>query len=497
MFEQLSDKLTATFENLRGRPRVTEADLDDALRDVRVALLEADVNLKVVRQLVATVRERALGEKVLESITGAQQVVKIVHDALVEMLGGEAVPIARAEKPPTVILLVGLQGSGKTTTAAKIANVLRKQGRRPTLVAADVYRPAAIDQLKTLGKQLGIAVSTVDPKRVADDVAKAAQAAPSQNADTVIVDTAGRLHIDDAMMTEVEQVVSASHPDEVLLVVDAMTGQDAVEAASAFKARLPISGLVLTKVDSDARGGASLSIRAATGVPVKYLGVGEKLDALEVFHPDRLSQRILGRGDVLTRVARGEASLSLRAETGIPVKRMGAGEKRDAIEPFHPDRIAQRILGMGDVVTLVERAQEVVDQKEAEEQTKKLLEARFTFDDFYQQLQQLKKMGPLGELMKMIPGMGGLAKQLPEGPEAERELKRIEAIISSMTRDERADPTIINGSRRRRIASGSGTTVADVNQLIKQFGEMQKLMKQMGGLAKSGRLPRIPGMPRL
>ncbi len=446
MFEQLSDKLNTTFESLRGRPRVSEGDLEDALRDVRVALLEADVNFKVVRQLVATVRERALGEKVLESITGAQQVVKIVHDALVEMLGGEAVPVARAERPPTVIVLVGLQGSGKTTSAAKLANLLRKQGRRPTLVAADVYRPAAIDQLRTLGKQLGIGVTAVAAARVAPDVAAAVAAAAAQNADTVIVDTAGRLHIDDVMMTEVEQVVAAAHPDEVLLVVDAMTGQDAVEAATAFKARLPITGLVLTKVDSDARGGASLSIRAATGIPVKLLGVGEKLDALEVFHPDRL---------------------------------------------------AQRILGMGDVLTLVERAQEAVDQKTAEEQAKKLFEARFTFDDFYTQLQQLKKMGPIADLLKMIPGMGGLAKQLPEGPQAEAELRRIEAIISSMTKGERADPSVINGPRRRRIAAGSGTTVADVNQLIKQFGEMQKLMKQMGGLAKGGRLPRLPGMPRV
>jgi signal recognition particle subunit SRP54 len=446
MFEQLSDKLNLTFERLRGRARVTEADLEEALRDVRVALLEADVNLKVVRQLVATVRERALGEKVIESITGAQQVVKIVHDALVEMLGGEAVAIARAERPPTVIVLVGLQGSGKTTTAGKLANVLRKQGRHPLLVAADVYRPAAIDQLRTLGKQLSIPVTTVDASRVAADVAKEIAAAPAQSRDTVIVDTAGRLHIDDAMMAEVEAVVAAAHPHEVLLVVDAMTGQDAVEAASAFKARLPISGLVLTKVDSDARGGASLSIRAATGVPVKYLGVGEKLDALEVFHPDRL---------------------------------------------------AQRILGMGDVLTLVERAQEAVDQKTAAEQTKKLLEARFTFEDFYATLQQVKKMGPIGDLLKMIPGMGALAKQMPEGPQAEAEMRRIEAIISSMTKAERADPSLINGSRRRRIAAGSGTTVSDVNQLIKQFGEMQKLMKQMGGLAKSGRLPRMPGMPRI
>jgi signal recognition particle subunit SRP54 len=446
MFEQLSDRLNNTFERLRGRPRVTEADLEEALRDVRVALLEADVNLKVVRQLVATVRERALGERVIESVTGAQQVVKIVHDALVEMLGGTAEPIARSGTPPTVILLVGLQGSGKTTTGGKIANLLRKQGRHPLLVAADVHRPAAIDQLVTLGKQLSIPVTAVDAKHVAQDVATAVQGARGQGKDTVIVDTAGRLHIDEEMMKEVEGVVAAAKPHEVLLVVDAMTGQDAVEAASAFKARLPVTGLVLTKVDSDARGGASLSIRAATGIPVKLLGVGEKLDAIEVFHPDRL---------------------------------------------------AQRILGMGDVLTLVERAQEVVDQKAAEEQTKKLLEARFTFEDFYATLQQVKRMGPIGDLLKMIPGMGGLAKQLPEGPQAEAEMKRIEAIISSMTRAERSDPSIINGSRRRRIAKGSGTTVSDVNQLIKQFAEMQKMMKQFGGLAKSGRLPKLPGMPRI
>jgi signal recognition particle subunit SRP54 len=444
MFEQLSEKLNTTFERLRGRARVSESDLEEALRDVRVALLEADVNFKVVRQLVATVRERALGEKVLESITGAQQVVKIVHDALVETLGGEAVPLARAERPPTVLLLVGLQGSGKTTTAAKLANVLRKQGRRPMLVAADVHRPAAIEQLRTLGKQLGIAVIAVEAGRVADDVAAAVATAERDGADTVIVDSAGRLHIDDEMMREVEAIVATAKPHEILLVVDAMTGQDAAPAATAFKARLPVSGLVLTKVDSDARGGASLSIRAATGIPVKFLGVGEKLDALEVFHPDRL---------------------------------------------------AQRILGMGDILTLVERAQETVDRKTAEEQAKKIMEARFTFEDFYAQLQQLKKMGPLGDLLKMIPGMGGLAKQLPEGPEAERELKRIEAIISSMTKAERAEPTLINGSRRKRIAAGSGTKVSDVNQLLKQFAEMQKVMKQMGTLAKGGRLPKIPGMP--
>jgi len=446
MFEQLSDRLANTFERLRGRPGVTEADLDEALRDVRVALLEADVNLKVVRQLVATVRERALGERVLESITGAQQVVKIVHDAIVDMLGGAATPLARAEPPPTVIVLAGLQGSGKTTTAAKLANMLRKQGRHPLLVAADVHRPAAIDQLQTLGKQLGIPVRAVDPARIADDVASFAAGASAEGRDAVIVDTAGRLHIDEAMMSEIAEVVAASKPHEVLLVVDAMAGQDAVESATAFHARLPLTGLVLAKADGDARGGASLSVRAVTGVPVKLIGTGEKLDAIEVFHPDRL---------------------------------------------------AQRILGMGDILTLVERAQEQVDQKTAEEQARKLLDAQFTFDDFYTQLQQVKRMGPLGDLLKMIPGMGGLAKQLPEGPAAEREMRKIEAVISSMTKAERADPGLINGSRRRRIAAGSGTTVADVNQLIKQFAEMRKLMKQMGTMARSGRLPRLPGMPRV
>jgi signal recognition particle subunit SRP54 len=444
MFEQLSDRLTATFDKLQGRPKVTDADLDAALRDVRVALLEADVNFKVVRQLVATVRERAIGEKVLESVSGAQMVVKIVHDALVEMLGGEAVPLARSERPPTVIALVGLQGSGKTTTVAKLANLLRKQGKHPLLIAADVHRPAAVDQLQSLGKSLGVPVRTVRPEHVADDVAAAVRGASAEGRDVVIVDTAGRLHIDEGMMLEVEAIVSGAAPHEVLLAVDAMSGQDAVEAATAFKARLPISGLVLTKVDSDARGGAALSIRAATGVPVKFLGTSERLDGLEVFHPDRL---------------------------------------------------ATRILGMGDILTLVERAQEHVDEKEAEAQAKKLMEARFTFEDFYKQLQQVKKMGPIGDLLKMMPGMGGLAKQLPDPQQAERQMKTIEAIISSMTREERQDPTILNGSRRKRIAGGSGVTVSEVNALLKQFKEMQTLMKQFGAMAKRGKLPRLPGMP--
>ncbi len=445
MFEQLSDRLTATFARLGGRPRVTEADLDEAVRDVRVALLEADVNFKVVRQLVATVRERALGERVLESISGAQQVVKIVHDALVQMLGGgSATPLARAERPPTVILLVGLQGSGKTTTAGKLANLLRKQGRRPLLVAADVYRPAAVDQLQALGKQLGLPVATVRAEAVADDIGTVIAAASADGRDVVIVDSAGRLHIDDAMMAELEAVVTSARPHETLLVVDAMGGQDAVDAATAFKARLPLTGLVLTKMDSDARGGAALSIRAVTGVPVKLMGTSEKLDGIELFHPDRL---------------------------------------------------AQRILGMGDILTLVERAQEHVDVKEAEAQARRLLEARFTFEDFYGQLQQIKKMGPIGDLLKMMPGMGQLAKQLPAGDKAEKDLGRIEAIIASMTRAERADPALLNGSRRKRIAAGSGTTVSEINHVLKQFAEMQKLMKQVGGMAKAGRL-RLPGVPR-
>ena len=444
MFEQLSDRLTATFAKLQGRAKVTDADLDEALRDVRVALLEADVNLKIVRQLVAAVRERAIGEKVLESVTGAQMVVKIVHDAMVEMLGSDAVPLAKADRPPTVIALVGLQGSGKTTTVAKLANVLRKQGRHPLLVAADIHRPAAVDQLQSLGRSLGVPVRTVDPERVADDVAAAIRGATAAGCDVVIVDTAGRLHVDEPMMQEVEELIRAAAPQEVLLAVDAMTGQDAVEAASAFKARLPVTGLVLTKVDSDARGGAALSIRAASGIPVKFLGTSERLDGLEVFHPDRL---------------------------------------------------ATRILGMGDILTLVERAQEHVDEKDAEAQARKLLEARFTFDDFYKQLQQVRKMGPIGDLLKLMPGMGGLAKQLPDPQQAERQMRTIEAIISSMTSQERLDPTILNGSRRKRIANGSGVTVSEVNALLKQFKEMQGLMKQFGAMAKRGKLPRLPGMP--
>ena len=443
MFDTLSERLRKTLATLTGRGRVSAADVDVAMRDVRLALLEADVNFKVVRDFVARVRERAEGAEILESLSAGQQVVKIVHEELVTMLtaGDRTLHLSGN---PAVITLVGLQGSGKTTTAAKLAREIVKRGRRPLLVAADPYRPAAADQLETLGKALDIPVHRAPTGTTVLDIARGGlEAAKRQARDTVIIDTAGRLTIDDALMAEVRDLSAAVGAVETLLVVDAMTGQEAVNVATAFAATVPLTGLILTKVDGDARGGAALSISAVTGVAVKFLGTGEKSDALEVFHPDRL---------------------------------------------------AQRILGMGDILTLVERAQETVDRKTAEEQAKKIMEARFTFEDFYAQLQQLKKMGPLGDLLKMIPGMGGLAKQLPEGPEAERELKRIEAIISSMTRAERAEPTLINGSRRKRIAAGSGTKVSDVNSLLKQFAEMQKVMKQMGSLAKGGRLPKIPGM---
>jgi signal recognition particle subunit SRP54 len=444
MFEQLTDRLTGTFDRLRGKPKVTESDLDEALREIRIALLEADVNYAVVKDLVARVRERARGQAVLQTISGAQQVVKIVHDELVTTLGAAEAPLQYAAQPPTIILLVGLQGSGKTTTAAKVANLVRKRGRRPVLVAADPYRPAAVEQLVTLGKQLDLPVRTAQGERPPELVAGVAADAGRDGRDVVVADTAGRLHIDDEMMRELERMVALTQPHEILLVADAMTGQDAVRAATEFKARLPITGLVLTKIDGDARGGAALSIRAATGVPIKLLGTGEKLDA---------------------------------------------------IEPFHPDRLAGRILGMGDVLTLVERAQEHVDQAQAEAQAKKFLEARFTLDDFLSQLKQVRKLGPLSQILAMVPGLNQMAKQVPEA-EAEHELTKIEAIISSMTRAERADPSIIGASRRRRIARGSGTTVQDVNQLLKQFVEMQKLMRQMGALAKSGRVPRFPGLAR-
>ena len=429
MFDTLSERLRNTLASLTGRGRVTEADIDAAMREIRLSLLEADVNFKVVRDFVGRVRERAVGAEVLESLTAGQQVVKIVNEELVELLSAGDRTF-HLQGNPAVVALVGLQGSGKTTSAAKLARQIVKMGRRPMLVAADPYRPAAADQLETLGRQLDLPVHRAAAgTKVLDIVKGGIEAARRQTRDTVILDTAGRLSLDAELMAEISAIEESVHPIETLLVVDAMTGQEAVGVAEAFVAAVPVTGLILTKIDGDARGGAALSISAVTGVPVKFLGTGEKTDALEAFHPDRL---------------------------------------------------AGRILGMGDVLTLVERAQEVVDSKQAAQLEEKLRKAQFTLEDFLDQLQQVQRMGPLGQMMSMIPGMGGMAKEAQDAVDR-GDLKRVEAIIRSMTPRERRDPTIINGSRRRRVAAGSGTSLTDVNRLIKQFGEMQKLMKQLSG----------------
>ena len=429
MFDTLSDRLRATLANLTGRGRVSEADVDTALREIRLSLLEADVNFKVVKDFVARVRERAVGAEILQSLTAGQQVVKIVNDELTALLG-QGDRTFRLHGNPAIIALVGLQGSGKTTSAAKLARHLVKQGRRPLLVAADPYRPAAADQLETLGRSLDIPVHRAPVGMPVVDIARGGvDAARRLVRDVVILDTAGRLTIDAELMAEISAVASAVKPVETLLVVDAMTGQEAVAVASAFKEAVPLTGLVLTKIDGDARGGAALSISAVTGLAVKFIGTGEKTDALEVFHPDRL---------------------------------------------------AGRILGMGDVLSLVERAQEVVDEKQAARMEEKLRKAQFTLEDFLEQIQQVQKMGPMGQLMSMIPGMGGMANQAQEAVDR-GDLRRVEAIIRAMTPRERRDPTIINGSRRRRIAAGSGTATTDINRLIKQHAELQKLMKQLAG----------------
>ncbi len=429
MFDSLSDRLRSTLAGLTGRGRVTEADVDAAMREVRLALLEADVNFKVVKDFVARVRERAIGAEVLDSLTAGQQVVKIVNDELTELLSAGDRTF-RLVGNPAVIALVGLQGSGKTTTAAKLAKHIVKLGRAPLLVAADPYRPAAADQLETLGKSLSIAVYRAPAGTSTVDIAKQGiEHAKRIGRDTVILDTAGRLTIDDALMDEIRAVAEASKPVETLLVVDAMTGQEAVTVAQGFAAAVKVTGLIMTKIDGDARGGAALSIGAVTGIPIKFLGTGEKTDALEVFHPDRL---------------------------------------------------AGRILGMGDVMTLVERAQEAFDEKQAAKLEQSVKKGNFTLEDMLDSMRQMQKMGPMGQLMGMIPGMGGMAKQAQEAVDR-GDLKRVEAIILSMTKKERRDPGILNASRRRRIAKGSGTSLPEVNRLIKQFGEMQKLMKQLSG----------------
>lgn len=429
MFESLTERLRRTIADLTGRGRVTEADVDAALREVRLALLEADVNYRVVKAFVARVRERAVGAEVLETLTAGQQVVKIVHEELTALLAvGDRTFSLRGQ--PAVVLLAGLQGSGKTTTAAKLARHVVRLGRAPLLVAADPYRPAAADQLEVLGRSLGLPVHRSPAGTAVEGIVEAGLAAARRSGrDVVIVDTAGRHTLDEALMAEIGGLAAAVRPSEALLVVDAMTGQEAVHVAEAFAAAVPLTGLVLTKVDGDARGGAALSIGAVTGLPVKFLGTGEKLDALE---------------------------------------------------PFHPDRLAGRILGMGDVLTLIERAQEVVDAKAAARLEERLRTASFTLDDMLEQLEQVQRMGPLGQLVSLIPGLGGLAKEAQAAVDR-GELKRTEAIIRSMTREERRDPSILNASRRRRIAAGSGTTLSDVNRLVKQFTELQRLMRQVGG----------------
>jgi signal recognition particle subunit SRP54 len=437
MFESLSERLQKTFRDLRGLGKLSEKNMKEGLREVRLALLEADVNYRVVKDFVAHVQEKAMGREVLQSITPGQQLVKVVHDELVELMGGNAESLETASSPPTVIMLIGLQGSGKTTSAAKLARFLRSRGQRPLLVAADVYRPAAVRQLEILADQVGLPSysdgDSKDPVKICENSVRYAR---EQNCDTLILDTAGRLHINDELIQELQQIRDAVKPAEVLLVADAMTGQDAVNVAENFHSRVGISGVILTKLDGDARGGAALSVRSVTGKPIKFVGVGEKLDAFEV---------------------------------------------------FHPDRIASRILGMGDVLSLVEKAQEAIDEKRAMELQERLLKAQFTFEDFQQQLQQLKKMGPLDELMAMMPGMSRFKGLQPQ----EKDLVKVEAIINSMTKKERQLPQTIDGSRKRRIAKGSGNSVADVNRLLKQFQQMQKMMKQV---RRSGLLKGMGGM---
>ena len=440
MFESLTTRLDAVFERLRGKGRLTEGDVTEAMREVRQALLEADVSFKVVKQFVARVQERAIGSEVLESLSPAQQVIKIVHEQLIEMLGGTdgKTRLNYAGTPPTTIMLVGLQGSGKTTTVAKLANYLRKQGQHPLLVAADMQRPAAVLQLQQLGKQLNLPVYTEEPGNKPPDICvRAIKYARENGNTTAILDTAGRLHIDTDLMQEVATIRERVHPQEVLLIADAMTGQDAVRVADEFNKAVGLTGLIMTKMDGDARGGAALSIREVTGVPIKFLATGEKADALE---------------------------------------------------PFYPDRLASRILGMGDVLTLIERAQEQIDQKQAQKLEKKLRDASFDLEDFLQQMQQVRKMGPLTQLLDMLPGFNKMASpELSKALQNDDQIKPIEAMIFSMTPQERQHPEIINGSRKRRIAKGSGKTVQDVNQLLKSFEQIRQMMKQMTAMQKGGK----------
>jgi len=447
-FEGLAERLQGTIQRIKSKGKVSEADVKEMMREVRFALIEADVNLKVVKEFVKKVSERAVGVDVMKSLTPGQQVIKIVKDELTELMGGEQSPIQFAKKPPTVIMMVGLQGAGKTTTTGKLANILRKNyNRKPLLVAADIYRPAAIQQLQTIGKQLSLPVfslgTDVSPVEI---VRQALEKSKEDHNDVVIIDTAGRLHIDETLMQELKDIRALKEPDEVFLVVDAMTGQDAVNVAQSFDEAVGITGVVLTKLDGDTRGGAALSIRSVAQKPIKFVGMGEKMDALE---------------------------------------------------PFHPERMASRILGMGDMMSLIEKAQANVDEEKAKELEEKFRTQSFTFDDFIEQMNQVKKMGPLEDIIKMLPGAGKI-KGLENAKVDEKQMGRVEAIIYAMTPQEKTTPDIINSSRKKRIAKGSGTSIQDVNRLLKQFEDMKKMMKQMSGMQQKGKKKmKMPGLDSL
>ncbi|GLI85073.1 signal recognition particle protein [Rossellomorea marisflavi] len=436
-FEGLADRLQGTIQKIRGKGKISEADVKEMMREVRLALLEADVNFKVVKQFVKKVSERAVGQEVMKSLTPGQQVIKVVKEELTELMGGEQSQIAVSKRPPTVIMMVGLQGAGKTTTTGKLANLLRKKhNRKPLLVAADIYRPAAIKQLETVGKQLDLPVFSLGDQVSPVEIAKQAiEKAKEEHHDYVLIDTAGRLHIDENLMGELKDIKELSNPDEIFLVVDAMTGQDAVNVAESFNEALGISGVVLTKLDGDTRGGAALSIRSVTEKPIKFVGMGEKMDALEAFHPERM---------------------------------------------------ASRILGMGDVLSLIEKAQANVDEEKAKELEQKMRTMSFTFDDFLEQLGQVKQMGPLDELLKMMPGANKM-KGLDKLQVDDKQIVHVEAIIQSMSKKEKTNPEVINASRRKRIAKGSGTSIQEVNRLLKQFEDMKKMMKQMSGMQGKGK----------
>ncbi|WP_334073011.1 MULTISPECIES: signal recognition particle protein [Paenibacillus] len=430
-FEGLTNRLQSVFSKLRGKGKVSEDDVNEAMREVRLALLEADVNFKVVKDFIAKVKEKAVGSEVMDSFTPGMVIIDIVNKELTELMGGSQAKLAKNNRPPTVVMMAGLQGAGKTTTSAKLAKLLLKGNHRPLLVAGDIYRPAAIKQLQVLGEQIKVPVFTLPEGNSPVEIAKQAlQHAKDNGNDYLLIDTAGRLHVDEALMEELRQIHEVTKPDEVLLVVDAMTGQDAVNVAESFNQQLELTGVVLTKLDGDTRGGAALSVKAVTGCPIKFAALGEKIDALE---------------------------------------------------PFYPERMASRILGMGDMLSLIEKAQSNIDAEKAKEMERKMRNAEFTFDDFLEQMDQVKKLGPIDQIMDMIPGMGKM-KQMKDIKVDEKQMSRVEAIVHSMTKQEKQNPDMINHSRRKRIAAGSGTTLADVNRLIKQFDEMRRMMKQFSDM---------------